>query len=131
MNFGGDFPTKKASTYVKLQDAFFAERNAAGDFTLIGYSAPTSTNFDYAGAIAAGQTVTAATEKAWSANNKVKLNDCAPGENTAPNWTVMVTPSAPTSGASAGITYKAEVRGSNGSCQSLTPNFTAIDGTID
>ena len=120
-----------AGTYVKLQDAFFAERNAAGDFTLIGYSVPTSANFDYAGAIAAGQTVLVETAKAWSANNKVKLNDCAPGANTTPNWTVKVTPGAPTSAASAGITYKAEVGGSNGSCQSLTPNFTAIDGTID
>ena len=116
---------------MKLQDAFFAERNAAGDFTLIGYSAPTSANFDYAGAIAAGKTVTAATDKAWSANNKVKLNDCAPGTNDSPNWTVKVIPGAPSSGESAGITYKAEAGGSNGSCQYLTPNFTAIDGTID
>lgn len=126
-----NFLVVTASTYVKLQDAFFAERNAAGDFTLIGYSVPTSANFDYAGAIAAGQTVLVETAKAWSANNKVKLNDCAPGANTTPNWTVKVTPGAPTSAASAGITYKAEVGGSNGSCQSLTPNFTAIDGTID
>lgn len=116
---------------MKLQDAFFAERNAAGDFTLIGYSAPTSANFNYGGAIAAGQTVTEATEKAWHADNKVKLNDCAPGGTSAPNWTIKVTPAAPASDASAGITYKAVVGGSNGSCQSLTPNFTAIDGTID
>ena len=116
---------------MKLQDAFFAERNAAGDFTLIGYSAPTSANFNYGGEISAGATVTAATEKAWHADNKVKLNDCAPGGTSAPNWTIKVTPAAPASDASADITYKAEVGGSNGSCQSLTPNFTAIDGTID
>ena len=116
---------------MKLQDAFFAERNAAGDFTLIGYSAPTSANFNYGGEISAGATVTAATEKGWHADNKVKLNDCAPGGISAPNWTIKVTPDAPASNASAGITYKAEVGGSNGSCQSLTPNFTAIDGTID
>ena len=114
---------------MKLQDAFFAERNAAGDFTLIGYSVPTSANFDYGGAITAGRTVTSATEMAWHANNKVKLNECTPGSSTAPNWTVKVTPGAPTSAASAGITYKANVTAAG--CQSLTPNFTAIDGTID
>ncbi len=116
---------------MKLQDAFFAERNAAGDFTLIGYSVPTSTNFTYAGAIVAGTTVTSATEKAWSANNLVKLNECTPGGSDAPNWTIKVTPGAPTSAASAGITYEAKVGGTNGSCLPLTPNFTAIDGTID
>ena len=115
---------------MKLQDAFFAERNAAGDFTLIGYSAPTSANFVYGGAIASGATVTAETANAWYANNKVQLNECTPGTGTpAANWTVKVTPSAPTSAASAGITYKADV--SAAGCQSLTPNFTAIDGTID
>ena len=115
---------------MKLQDAFFAERNAAGDFTLIGYSVPTSANFDYGGEIDAGETVTKTTEKAWYADNKVKLNECAPGTGSpAANWTIKVIPGAPTAEASAGITYKAEVTA--GGCQSLTPNFTAIDGTID
>ena len=114
---------------MKLQDAFFAERNAAGDFTLIGYSVPTSANFDYGGEIDAGETVTKTTEKAWYADNKVKLNECAPGGTSAPNWTIEVTPDAPTSAASAGITYKANVTAAG--CQSLTPNFTPIDGTID
>ena len=114
---------------MKLQDAFFAERNAAGGFTLIGYSVPTSANFDYGGEIDAGETVTKTTEKAWYADNKVKLNECAPGGTSAPNWTIKVTPGAPTSAASAGITYKANVTAAG--CQSLTPNFTAIDGTID
>lgn len=115
---------------MKLQDAFFAERNAAGDFTLIGYSAPTSANFVYGGAIASGATVTTETANAWYANNNVKLNECAPSTGSpAANWTIKVAPGAPTSAASAGITYKAEVTA--GGCQSLTPNFTAIDGTID
>lgn len=114
---------------MKLQDAFFAERNAAGGFTLIGYSEPTSANFNYGGEIDAGQTATTATEKAWYADNKVKLNECAPGGASAPNWTIKVIPGAPTSEASAGITYKANVTAAG--CQSLTPNFTAIDGTID
>ena len=115
---------------MKLQDAFFAERNAAGDFTLIGYSVPTSANFDYGGEIDAGETVTKTTEKAWYADNKVKLNECAPGTGSpAANWTIKVIPGAPTAEASAGITYKADV--SAAGCQSLTPNFTAIDGTID
>ena len=34
---------------MKLQDAFAAERNAAGGWTLIGYTAPTSNNFTYSG----------------------------------------------------------------------------------
>ena len=48
-----------AGTYVKLQQAYAAESNAAGGWTLIGYSAPGSvsgttsstSNFTYSGAI--------------------------------------------------------------------------------
>ncbi|PWJ62787.1 MULTISPECIES: hypothetical protein [unclassified Fibrobacter] len=116
---------------MKLQDAFYAERNAAGNWTLIGYIAPTSTNFDYAGSIGTGNggTVTRETSRAWTANNKVKLNDCTPGAANSEKWTIKVTPASATAAAGASIVYKAEV--TDAGCQSLTPNFTAIDGTID
>ena len=40
-----NFLVVTASSYVKLQDAFAAERNAAGGWTIIGYTEPTSNNF--------------------------------------------------------------------------------------
>ena len=69
-----------AGTYVKLQDAYAAERNAAGGWKLIGYTIPASNNFNYAGSIAEGSTVELASLSnniGWQAQNKVALNDCA------------------------------------------------------
>ncbi len=39
-------------TYVHLQDAYFAENTAVGDFSAISYESPTSTVFTYDGTTA-------------------------------------------------------------------------------
>ena len=109
------------SSYVKLQEAFAAERNAAGSWTLIGYTEPTSNNFNYKGAITT-ETVELSSlsdTKGWRAQNKVALNDCA---LTSCYWDIQLN-----NGTKGGqIAYSA--------CQTnnaapLTPNFTAIGGT--
>ena len=73
--------TKNAGTYVKLQQAYAAESNAAGGWTLIGYTAPgtngVTTNFTYTGAIDANGSTADATVNAWKAAPNVDLNDCA------------------------------------------------------
>lgn len=75
-----NFLVVTASTYVKLQDAYAAERNAAGGWKLIGYTKPASNNFDYTGT---GVTEDATVEldklkddMGWRAANNVALNDC-------------------------------------------------------
>ena len=65
---------------MKLQDAYAAERNAAGGWTLIGYTKPTSNNFDYTGT-GIGESATAELSGlsdvlGWQAVNTVALNDC-------------------------------------------------------
>ena len=117
-----------STSYVKLQEAFFSERNAAGSWIVIGYKAPgdatgKTTNFTYTGAAIAGAegTTTAAVENAWTANNNVKLNDCAPNAN---NWSIKVTPAAATSAAAASVSFEATV--ANDNCLALTPNFGQI-----
>jgi type II secretory pathway pseudopilin PulG len=116
-----------AGTYVKLQEAFFSERNAAGSWTVIGYKAPgdasgNTTNFEYVGAAISGDegTSESAVEDAWTAKNKVKLNDCG----SAVNWSIKVTPSAATSAAAASVSFEATVSDDN--CLALTPNFGQI-----
>ena len=65
---------------MKLQDAFAAERNAAGGWKLIGYTEPASNNFSYSGT-GVTEDATVELEKlssnmGWRAENKVALNDC-------------------------------------------------------
>ena len=110
-----------AGTYVKLQDAYAAERNAAGGWKLIGYTDPASNNFDYKGEITEDATVALASlnlTKGWRARNKNALNDCAA---QSCYWDVQLS-----NGTAGGqVAY--------GACQTaeaapLTPNFTAIGG---
>lgn len=112
-----------AGTYVKLQEAFFAERNAVGSWTLIGYKAPgdsgVTTNFLYTEGNAADST-TGVVEGAWKAKNKTQLNDCASGDN----WAIKVTPTAAAASVAASVAFDATV--ANAGCQALTPNFNSI-----
>ena len=106
---------------MKLQDAFAAERNAAGSWTLIGYTEPTSNNFNYKGEITTEtvELTSLSNTKGWRAQNKVALNDCA---LTSCYWDIQLS-----NGTKGGqIAYKA--------CQTaaatpLTANFTAIGGS--
>lgn len=112
------------SSYVKLQQAYAAESNAAGGWTLIGYTAPgngTTTNFTYTGAIPASGSTADATANAWKAAPKVDLNDCA---SSGSSWQVKVTP-----GNGGSVAFEAtitEPQSASGACQALTPTFTKI-----
>ena len=116
-----------AGTYVKLQDAYVAESGVyVGNWTMIGYNMPESSNFTFAGAISSETTALAGLGKTegWAASNKAKLNDCPTGKN----WTVSVQ-EATSADASKGspIKYTAEFDATNKTkCETLTPNFTNV-----
>lgn len=109
------------STYVKLQDAFAAERNAAGGWKLIGYTNPASNNFTYSGTGVGDAATVALTalnnNVGWQAQNIPALNECT--ANNGCTWKVTLA-----NGTVGGqIKYHA--------CQStkaapFTPNFDAI-----
>ena len=75
---------------MKLQEAYAAEKNEVGGWSVIGYTAPgaktdsinfESPNFKYIGGGAA-----------WSASNTAKLNDCAAVQSpsiTSNNWKIV------------------------------------------
>jgi len=105
---------------VKLQDAYAAERNAAGGWTLIGYTEPTSNNFTYTGSgITADATVELASLDAtlgWQAVNTVALNDCS---TSACKWQVQLA-----NGTKGGqISYSTCL---SANAKPLTANFEAI-----
>ena len=127
--------TKNAGTYVKLQQAYFAESLKAGGWTLIGYTAPgnnaKTTNFVYGiGGIAEDTTVAVSSATVgWTADNLANLNECAQGsqntgKNTATtaNWTVSVTQGTGTSNQE--LVFTAAVNGAG--CTALTPTFDKI-----
>lgn len=94
-----------AGTYVKLQDAHFAETNELGtDAASIGYSVPNSSNFDYA---VDGST--------WTGTAKNALDDCKSGV-----WTVTSV------SADGKVTHTPTV--SDDICKALTPNFMMVGG---
>ena len=112
---------------MKLQQAYAAESNAAGGWTLIGYSAPGSvsgttsstTNFTYSGAIDASGSTSETTAEAWKAVPRVDLNDCAASGSS---WQVQVAP-----GDGGSIAFESTITESTaGACQALTPTFTKI-----
>ena len=128
-----NFLVVTASTYVKLQQAYYSEASTVGGWTLIGYTAPNdgaTTNFYYGiGEIGLknSSNVSSATV-AWQAANPKALNECAAVANvtasnvnlSGANWTVSVTPN-PTN---TDLTFKAEAK--TAGCQALTPTFANI-----
>ena len=123
------------STYVKLQQAYFAESLKAGGWTLIGYTAPgngaATTNFVYGiGGIAENTTANVSSETVgWTADNLANLNECAKGSQTAgknnattANWKVSVIQGAGTSNQE--LVFTAAVNGAG--CTALTPTFDKI-----
>ena len=123
------------STYVKLQQAYFAESLKAGGWTLIGYTAPgngaATTNFVYGiGGIADNTTANVSSETVgWTADNLANLNECAKGSQTAgknnattANWKVSVIQGAGTSNQE--LVFTAAVNGAG--CTALTPTFDKI-----
>ena len=123
------------STYVKLQQAYFAESLKAGGWTLIGYTAPgngaATTNFVYGiGGIAENTTANVSSETVgWTADNLANLNECAKGSQTAgknnattANWKVSVIQGAGTSNQE--LVFTAAVNGAG--CTALTPTFDKV-----
>lgn len=111
------------TSYVKMQDAYAVEKNAVGNWALIGYKAPQTTgtanqttNFAYT------ETYTVGTSEVWTATSKVKLNDCAIG-NT---WTV--TSAMANAAVSADVNHAAAL-GDATNCEGLTPSFTSLSVT--
>ena len=108
---------------MKLQDAYAAERNAAGGWTLIGYTAPTSNNFTYSGTgIEADETAELeglSESLGLAALNKVALNDCEASGDNACKWQIQLS-----QGAKGGqISYSACL---SANAKPLTANFEAI-----
>ncbi|MDD7300244.1 hypothetical protein [Fibrobacter intestinalis] len=123
------------SSYVKLQQAYFAESLKAGGWTLIGYTAPgnngATTNFVYGiGGIAENTVADVSSAKVgWTADNLANLNECTKGSQTAgkntsttANWKVSVTQGA--GNANQELVFDATVSGAG--CTALTPTFDKI-----
>jgi len=118
-----------AGTYVKLQQAYFSERNVAGGWQLIGYMAPSgdvasqTTNFQYGvGDIATGSEndLESTSPVGWSAKNKATLNECVSADD---NWTVTLAKSTDAS-KGADVTFTSAV--ATDGCKALTPTFDKI-----
>ena len=105
---------KFTTTYVKLQQAYAAESNAAGGAT------SSTNNFNYKDATGFSNNTVALTSSAsivgFTAGNKAKLNDCAIGDH----WKITVT-----AGSAAGeATFTPSTLTQD--CLQLTPNFSQI-----
>lgn len=116
-----------AGEYVKLQQAYFAEKVMYGTWQNIGYTGPGqqsntsstySNNFRYDGGAITSETT--ASQIGWQASNIAKLNDCAAGMH----WKVTTT----AVGSDSKDAYTADiVEGSTaGACAAVTPSFTSI-----
>ena len=111
---------------MKLQEAYAAEKNAVGGWSVIGYTAPgaktdsihfASSNFSYIGGGAI-----------WTASNLAKLNDCAAIASpsaTSNNWKIEAEMQDATQGDGAVVVTR--TIGAN--CEGLTPSFNEIGTT--
>ena len=129
--------------YVKLQDAFVAETGAYyGSWTAIGYTigqkgatcnntacTGETNNFTFAqaGTYDASKNTAALSGsdvKVWTANNKVKLNDCTQGSTGAENWKLEIKQA---SGSTAGECQWTATATTD--CKALTPNFESLSNS--
>lgn len=104
-----------------MQDAYVAETGVYyGSWELIGYSMPTSSNFDYGGYKGANEKTSINTAKtdAWAARAKATLNDCPKGSK----WGINIAANSSTGGL---VVYKASLQNQS-QCLSLTPNYAAF-----
>jgi hypothetical protein len=118
---------------VKLQQAYYAEQNLFGGWSMIGYTAPGSgetTNFFYGEAFDHSTTTNNASGIGWAADNKVVLNECAKGTKVTSknqsgvqggNWQITVTANTAGSG---DVTFTSAV--ATADCKALTPSFESI-----
>ena len=111
-----------AGTFVKLQEAYAAEKNAVGTWPEIGYKGPGSNAAAGSSSVSSTFTYAGASAGAWVATATVALNDCQSGV-----WSVT------TEYDSGSITTTADVKdggnatnGANNCTAPLTPNFCKI-----
>lgn len=110
------FVSKSSPTYVKLQDAYIAEKgDTVSVFTDIGYEMGSTNSFTYSDKISAKAALSSETA-AWEAKSNVALNDCAK-EST---WTLKVAASATGNGAAWTVAI------SDAKCKVLTPQFESL-----
>ena len=112
-----------AGTYVKLQDAYVAEKGTVvGSMKAIGYSVPTSTVFTYSGFTSGDDVaITSGKTEAWKATAGATLNDCVSGV-----WRLDISANSSSGGA---VTYEPKVSDLSNCQQPLTPNFCNIGGS--
>ena len=120
-----------AGEYVKLQDAYVAEKgDRVGSWKQIGYLMKNSNNFYYCDAADCGTGTTNANgygsetdittadsytlPNAWAAKNKTTLNDCV----VATNWNLATSGNSSNGGL---VTWTATTN-----CSELTPNFSNL-----
>ncbi|WP_405325500.1 type IV pilin protein [Fibrobacter sp.] len=127
-----------AGEYVKLQDAFVAEKGIrVGNWKEIGYLMKNSSNFYYCdnavgtacvvgsnsdGYASKGTISDNTYNTTWQATSIATLNDCASGKS----WTLYTEQNGSAGGM---VTYDAKIDGSTsdtGDCAVLTPNFLKL-----
>lgn|SRR5574344_220364 len=114
-----------AGEYVKVLNAYVAEKDSVDSWYKIGYKPAGSgssnsyktTTFTYTGAISKAQVTTTTTDKAWLATSNVKLNDCA----ASGTWDIKLVGAGSVGGE---ISFSNTV--SSTDCEMLTPSFTKI-----
>lgn len=128
-----------AGEYVKLQDAFVAEKGIrVGNWKEIGYLMQNSSNFNYCdNAVGTACTKTNNSDgyasqtsiaddnynTTWQATSVATLNDCAAQKS----WTLYTEQNGSAGGM---VTYEAKIDGSTsatGDCAVLTPNFLKLN----
>lgn len=122
---------------MKLQQAYFAEQNLIGGWSMIGYTAPNNgqtTNFNYGEGGDHNTTYTTASNVVgFAADNRIQLNECTAGTGvtssnatgvTAANWKITVSAATSGSGATGDVSFTATVASTD--CKSLTPSFENI-----
>lgn len=107
---------KTPAEYVKLQDAYIAEKgDTVSVFADIGYEMGSTNSFTYSDKITTKAALSSETA-AWEAKSNVALNDCAK-EST---WTLKVAASATGNGAAWTVAI------SDAKCKVLTPQFESL-----
>lgn len=110
------FVSKSSPTYVKLQDAYIAEKgDTVSVFGDIGYEMSETNSFEYNDKITAKAALSSETS-AWEAKSKVALNDCA----KEATWTLKVAASSTGNGAAWTVAL------SDNKCKVLTPQFESL-----
>ena len=113
-----------AGEYVKLQDAFVAEKgDTLGTWSGIGYKMQNSASFTYDSVLTGKTPLTTTDANVWNATSAAKLNDCAKGKV----WSLDAkSASGDASGATIAYTAKVDNSTTDNDCSILTPQFYSL-----